>query len=313
MKVLIAGGSGFLGQHLISKLKSEGNKIYQLKREEGADFSKGEIHWDPSHNNIDFDAVEAVSPDVVVNLSGETLVGLWTQAKKDAIRNSRIECTRLLVQTIKKLSKPPLLFLSSSGISYYGSTPSEEDMTEDFVQKDLKEGFLTEFTLEWEREAMNASPRTRVVLLRTGLVLHSSGGVLQMMTKQFQWFMGGITGDGDQFMNWITIKDWVKAVSFLMKNHLQFSGPVNMVGPNPVRNAEFVETLSEVLRTPSFMWIPKSVLLFMDRWITAGFFTSTALAHRRVVPKKLLDAGFTFEDDKLKAALWDIYEDNGGM
>jgi uncharacterized protein (TIGR01777 family) len=291
-----------IGSALVSSLGSHGHEITRLVRHSPR--GPHELGWQPMRPI----SAELVSGfDVVIHLSGETIAGRWTEAKKGRIRDSRVVSTEHLAQALASTHKKPGIFVCASAIGYYGNR-GEETLTEDSLSGD---GFFPELCREWEfatEPAADAGIRT--VNLRTGIVLSRAGGALKPMLLPFRLGLGGKIGDGYQWWSWIHIEDLVSAVGHILKTAMsspesssgQLNGPINMVSPNPVTNAEFSKILAEVLRRPAKFSIPA----FAAKLVFGELADETLLASARVEPKKLTGSGFKFRFPELKAALRDL-------
>lgn len=288
----MSGASGLIGSALVPYLRSQGHEVVCLVRREPG--LQGEIRWDPMR---DVSPQLVLGFDTVIHLSGETVAGLWTAAKKKRIRDSRVISTQNLVQAMARAEKPPSRFICASAIGYYGSR-GDEALTE---ESNSGEGFLASVTREWEeatRPAADAGIRT--ANLRTGIVLSNSGGALKQMLLPFRLGVGGRIGSGEQWWSWIHIADLVWAVGHILQNRL--SGAVNMTAPDPVRNAEFTAALARLLHRPALLPVPRWAL----RLALREFADDGLLASARVVPKKLNESGFRFAYPDLLPALQEL-------
>jgi uncharacterized protein (TIGR01777 family) len=291
-KILVSGSSGLIGAALVPALQSNGYEVVRLVR--GASAS-GRVGWDPARPL----APESVSGfEVIIHLAGESIVGRWTEAKKRRIRESRVQGTRALAAALAKAPQPPRLLISASAIGYYGNR-GEETLREDSSSGD---GFLPEVCREWEAAAEPASKAgIRAVQMRFGVVLSALGGALQKMLLTFRMGVGGKVGNGRQWMSWIAIDDLVGAIQHVIKTDT-LRGPVNGVGPGPVRNAEFTRTLASVLSRPAIFPMPG----FAARLAFGQMADELLLASQRVEPAKLMASGYVFQKPDLSTALEDI-------
>ena len=289
----MAGSSGFLGTNLRARLVADGHEIVQLVRREPT--APDQRRWRPERGELDPQVLAGV--DAVINLAGAGVADKrWTAEYKKVLRSSRVEPTRTLVGAIAALPEPdrPRALLNASGAHYYG--PTGDRVVDEEAPPGT--GFMPELCVEWEATAREAEEYgVRVVRLRTGLVLDRSAGLLKTLTLVFNLMAGGKIGDGRQWMPWITLRDWVSAAVFLLE-HPEISGPVNMVGPNPSRNAEFSKALGRVMRRPALLPTPR----FGVR-LVLGEFGHEAIDSLRVVPAVLGRSGFTFQDTDLEDAL----------
>jgi uncharacterized protein (TIGR01777 family) len=295
MTLLLAGGSGFLGSALAAALRAAGHHVTILTRHPRRD---GDVRWSTTPGDTSWrHALERA--DVVVNLAGESIAGgRWTEERKRAIRASRIEATQALVAAIAAAARPPAVFLSSSAIGFYG-LHGDEVITEESASGG---DFLAGVCREWESIALEASSRSRVVLLRSGLILARQGGALPQLALPFRLFAGGPVGSGRQYMSWISLADWVGMVQWMLtRNHV--SGPLNLTAPTPVTNAAFARTLGQVLHRPSFVRTPALAM----RLALGEMADALILGGQRVVPARAMALGYDFKHSTLDAALREIY------
>ena len=294
MKVLISGSTGLIGSALISALATAGHDVVRLVR--SAPKSDGsEVHWDPESGRIDTDRLEGL--DAVVHLAGENIgAGRWSRDRKARIFDSRVKGTRLLCESLANLNHPPQVLVCASAIGYYGSRGAE-------VMNEGSEsgaGFLADVCREWEiATEFVGHTEIRVVNLRMGIVLSLAGGPLEKMLPPFKMGVGGILGNGRQYMSWITLDDAVGAIQHtLVTDSLQ--GPVNNVAPYPVTNREFTKALGRVLRRPTLFPLPSFGLRIMfGREMANELFLSST----RVEPTRLLETGYAFQYPGLEDAL----------
>lgn len=297
-KVLVSGASGLIGSALLRALQSSGYEVTRLVR--SAIAGKGDVAWDPARPL----APESVSAfDAVVHLAGESIVGRWTDAKKRRVLESRVQGTRNLAEAVAAAPQRPRVFISASAIGYYGDR-GEETLRE---ESSSGNGFLPEVCRQWEAAAQPASAAgIRTAQMRFGVVLSASGGALQKMLPPFRMGVGGNIGSGRQWSSWIDIGDVVAAILHVIKTDT-LRGPVNVVGPNPVRNAEFTKTLAAVLSRPAILPLPA----FAARLVFGQMADELLLASQRVEPAKLSASGYVFKRPELRAALEAILEQNG--
>lgn len=292
MKILIAGGGGFVGRALQPQLKSAGHEVLLLVRREprGPD----EISWRPEAGELDPAAIEGV--DAIINLAGENIAGgRWTTGRRERILRSRVDATRTLVVALGKLARRPRVFLSASAVGFYGDR-GDETLHE---QSDIGHGFLPGVCLAWETHAEGAARNgVRTVLLRFGMVLGRDGGALAKQLPLFRLGLGGRLGDGQQWVSWVAMDDLVASVLHALTNE-KVRGPLNVVAPNPVRNAEFTRVLGAVLRRPAKFPVPPWAL----HLAFGDMAQEVLLASTRVEPRALLRAGFGFQHPDLEPAL----------
>lgn len=308
MHTLIAGGSGFLGRALTSALLAAGNDVTILTRakhppppaaQAGSPRQPRVLSWSPD-DTPDSWAAACRGVDVVINLAGASIgARRWSSSRKVELITSRLKPTRALVRFIEHTTPRPSAFVSASAVGFYGNRGTE-DLTED-----SRGGtdFLAELALEWEQEALKAaSSETRVVLVRTGIVLDPREGALAKMLPPFRLFAGGPFGSGRQYMSWIHRDDWVSMTQWLVYTP-GLSGAFNVTAPSPVTNREFATTLGRVLRRPAFLPAPGFAL----RMLLGEMAGPLLLASQRATPDRALRAGFHFQFPTLEPALRDLF------
>ena len=294
MKVLITGASGLIGSELQKSFREKGYEMLLASRKEPK--SDRDIQWNPDTGFADEDLPRLEGLDAVVHLAGESISALrWTDEKKKAIRDSRVHGTRTMIEAFARLEKKPEVFVSASAIGFYGDR-GDDEMTE---TSSVGDTFLAETTKEWESESRRAEDMgIRTVLLRNGIVLSKDGGALGTMITPFKFGVGGVVGSGKQWMSWVSLDDMIAVINFAIENE-KLRGAVNVVSPNPVTNEEFTKTLGEVLYRPTFLPLPEfAVNLMFGEMGDALLIDST-----KVLPKRLLDAGYKFKFSELKPAL----------
>lgn len=310
MKVVIAGGTGFLGNALAWAWAEESHDVRVLTRALPAGVAQHEsgtgkpgitrIGWTPDGLAGSL-AKELDGAAALVNLAGESIgKGRWSAARKEALRDSRLLATKSLVSALAAAAAPPATFVSASGIGYYGNR-GDEPLTEEAAPGD---DFLARLCVEWEAEARRAATTMRrVVLLRTGLVLERSGGVLPEMMRPFRFFAGGPLGSGRQFMPWIHRLDWIEMVRWIVATPA-IEGPVNVCAPHPVRNAEFARALGRALGRPALLPAPAFAMK-----LVMGEMADAALGGQRALPGKPLAHGYHFRYPEIDIALRGIFGD----
>lgn len=290
MKILISGASGLIGSALVPFLTTGGHDVSLLVRH--PPHHPHEVQWDIKSQSLDPEAIEGF--DAVIHLAGESIMGRWTEDKKAGILDSRIQGTRLLVNTFKKLKSPPRTFICASAVGYYGDRADSPLSESDAVGS----GFLAEVCQAWEAEAEKASAMMRVVLARTGIVLSGSGGALAQMLLPFQMGVGGTLGSGRQYMSWISLDDILRAFYHCLYTEA-LDGPVNFTAPEPVTNKQLTQVLAHVLHRPAFFQVPEFALqLLMGEMAEEMLLSST-----RALPDRLLTSGFVFQYPDLKQGL----------
>jgi uncharacterized protein (TIGR01777 family) len=299
MKILVTGGTGFVGGQLTSRLTQDGNEVTVLTRSlkrsgeplRGISYLQG----DPTQKGPWQEAIK--NHDAVINLAGASIFAKWTEEHKKAIRESRVSTTRNIVEGIPSHPQKQFTLLSTSAVGYYGFC-GDEEITE---KSSNGNDFLAQIASEWEGEALKAQEKgARVAITRFGIVLGEKGGALGQMIPLFKKYIGGPIGSGRQWFSWIHIKDLSEAFVFLMK-HPEISGPVNVCAPNPVRNKDLAKALGKALHRPSFMPAPG----FMIK-LVLGEFGSVILEGQKVMPKRLLESGFVFQYPDIDSALQNL-------
>ncbi|HTV06791.1 MAG TPA: TIGR01777 family oxidoreductase [Acidobacteriaceae bacterium] len=293
-KVLVSGGSGLIGTSLVRLLAEDGIAVFQLVRRRAED--SGEVGWDPRVEEPVMDRAALEGATAAIHLSGANLSAhRWTAAYKKEIVESRVGSTRALVRVLRKLKSPPASLLCASAIGIYGDR-GDEKLTEASTPGS---GFLAETCRAWEAEADAAAEGgIRVVNLRTGVVLAHDGGALQKMLPLFRAGLGGRLGSGKQWMSWITLSDLMRAVRHVLATDA-LKGPVNLVAPIPVTNAEFTRALGRVVHRPAVMPAPAFAL----RAVLGEMTDAALVASTRVIPQRLAETGFHFDFPEISAAL----------
>ena len=293
LTVAITGAGGLIGSALCHFLTTGGHRVLPIVRRK-PDRERGEIAWDPMEGRIERARLEGV--DAVVHLAGESLTGeRWTPAKKRSIWRSRVEGTRLLVEALNGLRRPPRVLVSSSAIGIYGNRGAERIAEDGGPGK----GFLADLCREWETEAERARRSgIRVVLLRTGLVLSPAGGALGTMLLPFKMGIGGRLGSGRQYVSWIDHDDLVGLVHHALTTR-SVRGPVNATAPHPVPNATFTTILGRVLRRPTLLPVPSLAV----RAMFGEMGDALLLEGARVIPETAIRSGFRFDFEGLEESL----------
>jgi uncharacterized protein (TIGR01777 family) len=293
MKVIISGASGLVGTALTKDLRTEGHIVMHLVRNT-SEVSSEQIRWDPLSAQVDVSALEGA--DVVVHLSGASISdGRWTPARKEILRSSRLDSTRVLVDSLARLRQKPRVFVSASAVGYYGNR-GDEILTE---SSGPGNDFLSLLARDWEAEAVRAAQSgMRTVILRFGVILSPEGGALPQMIRPFKFGAGGRLGSGRQWMSWIALEDVISIVRFIIAN-TQINGHVNVIAPKPVQNAEFALIVGHTLHRPAVLPAPAFAL----RLAFGEMADALLLASQRVRPVKLLAAGYSFHFEDLEPAL----------
>lgn len=290
MQVVLSGASGLIGTALQNSLRAQGHTVIALVRRRPS--GRDEAGWAPEQRKLD--AGILTGADAVVCLSGAGVGDhRWTDSYKTVLRRSRLDSVATIAGAMASLDKGPRVLLSASGVGYYGDT-GERTVDESAPRGG---GFLAELCADWEAATQPAEDAgVRVAHLRTGLVLSGDGGLLKRLNRIVSLGAGGRLGSGRQFMPWISLADEVAAIQFLLEHGV--SGPVNLTGPDPARNAELIATLAQLLHRPALVPTPAFALR-----IVLGEFAQDTLTGQRAVPAKLLAAGFTHQHADLDSAL----------
>jgi hypothetical protein len=293
VRILVSGSSGLVGSALRPALAAAGDEVGRLVRP-GTNAGPLDVPWDPAAHRIDAAQLERF--DAVIHLAGENIAaGRWNEARKEAIRRSRVDGTLLLTRALAKLQTPPATFVSASAIGYYG------DRGDEVLQETSQRGrgFLPAVCVAWESAAEPAEAAgLRVVHHRFGVILSQDGGALARMLLPFRLGLGGPVGSGRQYMSWITLDDAVGAIRHTLDS-TSIAGPVNTVSPSPVSNRNFGRTLGRVLRRPAIAALPA----FAARLAFGEMADALLLASTRVVPGVLQATGYTYRHPELEMAL----------
>ncbi|MEQ4530439.1 MAG: TIGR01777 family oxidoreductase [Mixta sp.] len=295
MQILITGGTGLIGRHLVARLLGRGDRVSVVSRnvEAARDLLGAQVNiWSGLDQQRDLNGIDAV-----INLAGEPIASKrWTPQHKQLLCESRWQITERLASLINASSEPPAVLISGSATGYYGDS-GELVLTEDDSGHDE---FTHQLCARWERLAMAAaSDRTRVCLLRTGVVLAKQGGALAQMKKPFLLGLGGPVGNGRQYMPWIHLDDMLAGILWLLDHPL--SGPFNLVAPYAVRNEQFAATLGKVMHRPAIIRTPASAVKLL-----MGESSVLVLGGQHVLPKRLEASGFRFKWYELDKALADV-------
>ncbi len=301
MHIAITGSSGVLGSALIPALIEAGHHVSRVVRPSSTS-TDGALTWDPAAGRIDASGFERV--DAVINLSGRSIGDRrWSPEEKQLIRDSRVDSTALLASTLAGLSSPPGVLVNASAIGFYGDR-GDEELTESSPAGD---GFFAEVCSAWEAASASATAAgTRVVNLRTGIVLSPTGGALGRLLAPFgppwlspyRWGLGGWVGSGKQWWSWISLEDQIRATLHVLESDL--AGPVNLAAPAPVTNKAFMKAVGKALRRPVLLPIPRFVL---NTILGSELADATLFDSQQVLPRKLLADGFEFAHGDVGAAL----------
>jgi len=299
MKILITGGTGFVGRQISSRLIRDRHECTILTRRpkrsnevpNGISFLQG----DPTEKGPWQEEIQ--KHDAVINLAGASIFKRWTQEHKKAILESRVKTTQNIVEGIPSDAEKSFTLFSASAVGYYGFC-GDEKLDESSPPGD---DFLARVTQDWEGEALKAEKKgARVVITRFGIVLGEKGGALGQMISLFKKFIGGPIGNGKQWFSWIHMEDLCESFIFLI-SHPGISGPVNVCSPHPVRNKDLAKSLGKVLKKPSFLPAPGFLVK-----LVLGEFGSVVIKGQRVIPEKLMKNNFRFQSPSIDKALRDI-------
>lgn len=293
MKVAVSGASGLVGSALLTALTQAGHHPVRMVRKQSSG-SEPVISWNPDAKYVDAQALEGI--DAVVHLAGEGIADRrWTAARKAQIRDSRVEGTRLLCETLAQMANPPRTLLCASAIGIYGDR-GNESLDE---QSSPGSGFLADLCRDWEAATEPARKKgIRVASLRFGVILTPRGGALAKMLTPFKMGVGGVIGSGQQYFSWITLDDVVGAILHVL-SHAELSGPVNFTAPTPMTNREFTKTLGTVLSRPTIFPMPA----FAARLAFGEMADEMLLGGAKVLPARLQQSGYAFQHDQLEPAL----------
>lgn len=295
----MAGASGFLGSRLMARLRADGHEVVRLVRRPAA--AADELSWRPAEG---LEPVAVAGMDAVINLAGTPVgsnlgrlnlpVRIWTRRYREQFRASRVDTTSALARAIAAAKPKPAVFLAASSVGWYGDT-GETEVDEHAPPGD---GYLADVARVWEAATGPAEDAgVRVVRLRTGFPLYRDGGLLGPMMLPFRLGLGGRVGSGRQWVPWISMVDWLDAAAFLLTRE-DLAGPVNMVGPAPVRSAELTRALARELHRPAVLPIPGPLLR-----VLLNEFGTDVLVSKRVVPGVLQRAGFSFTHTDVRSAV----------
>lgn len=293
LNLLVTGSSGLIGAAVCERASALGWRVVRVVRTNDRNQPRVGAVWAQDTGRMDLSCAGPL--DAVVHLAGETIAQRWTAAAKRRIRESRISGTRALGEALRGLALPPRTILCASASGYYG------DRGHEWIDErsSAGRGFLSEVCQEWEDTARREFPGdSRLVFLRFGIVLTNRGGALARMLPVFRLGLAGRLGDGSQYWSWVTLRDLVRIVERALTDG-SWAGPINVVSPNPVTNAEFTQTLGQVLGRPTVLALPRAAVgLMLGEMGREALLSST-----RVRPGRLMEAAFPYEDSELEGAL----------
>lgn len=301
MNILIAGGTGFVGKALTSYFTRNGHHTYILTRNTQKRENDPYIHhvqWltddAPPHEQLP-------SIDVVVNLAGESInSGRWNETRKRTIVESRLQATYAIYDLITKMNKKPSILIQASAIGIYGTS-----LNETFTERceTIGTDFLAQTVKRWEEAGRRIeSLGVRTVFMRFGIILGKNGGALPRIVLPYKWFIGGTIGSGQQWLSWVHMDDVIGTIDFVIR-HETISGPVNVTAPSPVTMEQFGKTIANILRRPHWLPVPSFALKML-----LGEMSMLVLEGQRVIPKKLLQAGYDFSFPTVDQALANILQ-----
>lgn len=290
-EILIVGGTGLIGRALTDFLLKHKNRITILTRQpELIHEGKGYLQYINKISDKDFDY------DIIINLAGETIAQRWDESAKKRILDSRINSTKEIIQAIKDSNNKPELFINSSAIGFYGAD-DEEEFHEDSKPKN-QNIFSQNLCQQIENESKKVGRETRLVILRTAVVISREGGFLKKMLLPFKFGLGGKIGSGKQYISWIHIDDLVNCINYIITTP-QLSGAINLSAPNPTTNHDFAKNLAKKLHRPCFFHMPE----FIARLLFGKMGEELILSGQKVTPKKLIESGYTFKYQKIETAI----------
>lgn len=289
MRIVIGGSSGLIGTELVDSLRKDGHEVLRLVRRKSV--ATSEIYWNPAAGELDF--AQLAGCDVFINLAGAGVGdSRWTEKYKALILSSRVDSTSLLAKAAAEIK--PDVFIAGSAIGWYGDT-ADHQVDE---SSPAGTGFLADVVVAWEDASKPASAAgVRVVNIRTGLVAAKNGGAWSRLLPIFKLGAGGKLGSGKQYWSFISMRDEISAIKFVILNS-KISGPVNLTAPEPATNAEVTKAMSKVFNRPALFPVPAFALKSL-----LGEFSQEVLGSARVVPRVLMDAGFTFQDPNIESAM----------
>lgn len=297
-KVLLTGGSGFIGRELVKELLARGDQVTVLSRD-AARTQRGlpgvrAVGWVPEEEGPWYSEVDGA--DVVIHLAGEPIAKRWTDAAKRDIVSSRVDTTRRIGEAIGRAKQKPSAFLCASAVGWYGPQPPEKLLDEDAP---AGEGFLADVVVKWEAAARDVEEKhgVRSVQLRIGIVIGEGGGALEKMITPFRLYAGGPIGDGRQVISWIHVED-VVGITLLCMDNDAVRGPINVTAPNPVNGEEMAKAIGQVLSRPSWLRVPQAMVR-----LGLGDAAEIITTGQRIHPRRALELGYRFRYDDVIAAL----------
>ncbi len=289
-KFLITGATGFIGSKLSEEILKDGHKIVALTRQKNLTSPHENLKYINDLNEIDFDF------DIVINLAGSPISVRWTKCAKSQIYNSRIDITKQIVEKILACKKPPQLFISGSAIGYYGTSSSI--IFSENSQPTNQDLFSQKLCRDWENIANQVNQKTRVVLLRTSVVVGKNGGIIKKLLLPFKMGLGGNIGNGLQDMSWIFIDDFIRAINHIIKV-FSLRGGINLASPKTTTNQEFSQKLASLLNRPCIFDMPAPIV----KIIFGEMGEELLLSSQKIAPLKLTESGFDFDVINIEDAI----------
>lgn len=299
MNIVITGGTGFVGRALTDSFASAGDHVFVLTRHPSKDQpGKSFVEWLTDGSKPE-ERLKGEHIDAFINLAGDPInKGRWTQRKKAAILKSRLLATQKSIHILREMDKKPRVFINASAIGYYGYS-TNITFTEE--SEPLENSFPSRVCKRWEAEALEVEKSgIRTIIARLGVVMGKDGGALPKMVMPYRFYAGGTVGTGKQWLSWVHIQDVAHLFRFMIE-HDQLSGPINVTAPHPVRMEQLGQTISDVLKRPH--WLP------MPEWAMKALFGEMSgflLQGQKVLPRKVLETGYTFRFEHVEEALADI-------
>lgn len=299
MKIVIAGGSGFIGNKLTEILLDAGHKVVILTRTDR--HSSGKVSYVKWLEVGSTPEKEIGHADVFINLSGVSInAGRWNATHQKEIYESRMKATDEILRIIHSLQEKPSILINASAIGIY---PSSEHSVYTEASQEIGDDFLARTVSHWEKKAKLAEEQNiRTVLMRFGVVLGIGGGALPLMAFPYKLFIGGTVGSGEQWVSWVHVEDVVLSIKFVIDHEL--SGPVNITAPSPIKMKEFGKTIGSVLHRPHWLPVPAFAMK-----LVLGKKSALVLEGQHVIPKVLMDKGFEFSYPTLEPALENLLRD----
>ena len=293
-RIIITGGTGFLGESLVNDLLSEGYECVVYTRNPGKYNNRTSLQYKEWIEDVDYLKTDINNSYAVINLAGAPIIGSrWTEKYKKEIIDSRVNTTNALVNAINSCSNPPVKFLSSSASGYFGNRADE------ILTEDSKPGsnFLAQVCMKWEEAAKKINDNIQLIILRTGVVLHPDGGALKQIMRPFKFYVGGSIGTGNQYISWITLADWKRFIIFALEKN-DISQKNNLGSPNAVTMDVLTSTIGKVYNKPSIFKVPSFVVRLI-----LGEASSTVLDSQRMEPKNILEANFKYKHNLIDEAI----------